>query len=1095
MAIVLDGSTPAAADATSSTSGTQVTASFSPPAGALVVVAVNLGYDVHPASGPTITVADSLGNSYASGPWAWDGQWEGAYLFSFPYTSAPGSITVTATRTVSTGAALFEVVTWVLTGTGSQAGAGTGFLPNSTSVTAFTSSITTTATGSWTVVSAAIAWVQSLTPVSVTTDHAFTNSTDGETGVTGHAVTGTPGAATLGWTGTVSGPFAWAALEILPSPGTSAHAGLPGGAGAAQQAGGQHAQQATGTGTAQQAGASSTTATSAPAGLATAAAAAQGVFGLNQAATLSGTGSLTAAVMVTFSPAPVLSGSGTLSATGVMVPGTGAKTGVYRGPCGIYAQNGVTSGGAQSGITAYGAWLGRPVTYVLDYIVNAPASTAQFTGAFLYKAAGGFNNLNQWGALPGSQIMMLGIPACIGATAGGGAATTWAQEAAGNSDSYWTTLGNNLVTWGYGNAVLRIGREFNYPGYSWSPSTTGDTIAQYVAGYQHIVTLLRGIAGSSFKFMWNPALSPGSMSGQTGNNADTQRWYPGSAYTDYIGIDAYDWGNYPQETSAPWGNRTLAQQQSNWSYLQTQQDGLNSWISFAFNNNQTLSLPEWGLQLWLSGGSYYGGGDDPYYIQQFYNIMPGFYMQAMWEDPGQGLFDTDAYAGRTASMQAPDASRTLFLSLFGSQYATLSGTGSLSAVSRITFASAATLSGSGTIFVLATGGLVFGSSISTPYAYPLASQVMVAPPGTSQWVPIGSIGVVTALTYGFTCPGGCDQMTATIMVPAAYRTQLFNPGWQVKITRGGHQVWDGKLDEPVPTPSGWNLTASGTGNRGHDYVAVYADTWPTGEPDESVNAAISRGMPWVNPGIGQPAGAWFGQAVDPGAQTITALLNLVCTRGAYTWYVNSQPGGYPGDDLSVFRLPSVPNRLLSSVNPAPRTLGGDINTIFLRYQISAGTTNSSGTSVPAAYGTTSVQNAVSVLAHGELETYIDLSDVGTMTQAAAQAVGNSVLAIYQRASFAGPFSASYGQLMTSNGVPIDPGTDQAGTVVKLILSDFGYGGEVTPQFPITFIVGSYMWDDKAQTATITPYQSVDVSLTGLLSLENTILTPITVASA
>ena len=118
-------------------------------------------------------------------------------------------------------------------------------------------------------------------------------------------------------------------------------------------------------------------------------------------------------------------------------------------------------------------------------------------------------------------------------------------------------------------------------------------------------------------------------------------------------------------------------------------------------------------------------------------------------------------------------------------------------------------------------------------------------------------------------------MTATVMVPAAYRTQLFDPGWQVRITRGGHQVWDGKLDEPVPTSSGWNLTAVGTGNRGTDFLAIYAGTWPSGQPDDAVNEAITRGMPWVNPGIGTPAGAWFGQAVDSGAQTITALLNLI----------------------------------------------------------------------------------------------------------------------------------------------------------------------------------------------------------------------------
>src|SRR5207244_3791254 len=137
-------------------------------------------------------------------------------------------------------------------------------------------------------------------------------------------------------------------------------------------------------------------------------------------------------------------------------------------------------------------------------------------------------------------------------------------------------------------------------------------------------------------------------------------------------------------------------------------------------------------------------------------------------------------------------------------------------------------------------------------------------------------------------------------------------------------------------------------------------------------------------------------------------------------------------------------------DPVPRTLGGDINTIVLRYQASAD--DPGGTGAPAVFATTSVQNAASVAAHQVIETYVDLSSAGTMTAAAAQAVGNSILAVYQRASFAGPFTARYGQLTNPGGVPVDPGTDQAGTVVKLILCDFGYGGEVSSATPVQFIV-------------------------------------------
>ena len=188
----------------------------------------------------------------------------------------------------------------------------------------------------------------------------------------------------------------------------------------------------------------------------------------------------------------------------------------------------------------------------------------------------------------------------------------------------------------------------------------------------------------------------------------------------------------------------------------------------------------------------------------------------------------------------------------------------------------------------------------------------------------------------------------------------------------------------------------------------------------------------------------------------------------------------------------MPNRLLVSTQPQARTLGGDINTIYIRYQVMAASSTTTG-SQAATFATTSVQNAASVAAHGVTETYIDLSSVGTMSSGAAQAVGNNVLAIYQRASFAGPFTGSYGQLCNTGGVPIDPGTDQAGTVCRLVLTDFAYGGEVTPQFPVTFIVGAYTWDDFAQVFTVTPYQTLDMSLTGLLSMESTVLTPITVA--
>jgi hypothetical protein len=451
------------------------------------------------------------------------------------------------------------------------------------------------------------------------------------------------------------------------------------------------------------------------------------------------------------------------------------------------------------------------------------------------------------------------------------------------------------------------------------------------------------------------------------------------------------------------------------------------------------------------------------------------------------------------------------------QAAALSGTGTLSLLETGTVEQAAALSGSGTLSVAAAaalkftaglfgagflsipqvaGGLVNGvGGASTPQALPGSSQVAVAPPGSSNWQWLGTLGQVTALTYSYVCPGGCDKMSMTVMCPASFRTQLFNPGWNVKITRGGHQVWDGKLDEPQPTAQGWNLTAVGTGNLGANYVSFYSplDVWPVSEPDEIINRAISRGLPWVNAGLNSSpyfSQFWLGQATDPGSSTVTAFLNLICTRGGLVWYVNSQPGGiYAGDDLNVFPLPTVPNRLLVCTSPVARTLGGYTNAILIRYMQTADNTT---TNTAATFAVVSAINYQSQAAHGVLEAYLDLSNASVLTAAQALAVGYAILQTYEAASYAGPFTASYGQLLNMGGQAIDPGVDQAGTRMKIILVDGGYGGEVVPG-PIEFTVGSYSWDDFQQVATITPYQDIDASLSGLLSMASTTMTPITVA--
>ena len=223
MAISLDASTPALVTTPlNNTSLTLATASFSPPAGSLVVIAVTIGYDTSPGgAGPTVTVADSGSVSYTAGPKIFDTAAEGTYFFQHYYTTAPGSITVTATRTTETSeGAMYNIKTYVLDGASPiQTGAATATNDNTAGTgTALTQAITPTVVGSWVMASVTTSGGSTALTISgITQDNINNDASDGETCAFGHAVTSATTSETIGWT-TGSGVFfALALWEILPA--------------------------------------------------------------------------------------------------------------------------------------------------------------------------------------------------------------------------------------------------------------------------------------------------------------------------------------------------------------------------------------------------------------------------------------------------------------------------------------------------------------------------------------------------------------------------------------------------------------------------------------------------------------------------------------------------------------------------------------------------------------------------------------------------------------------------------------------------------------------------------------------------------------
>jgi len=242
-------------------------------------------------------------------------------------------------------------------------------------------------------------------------------------------------------------------------------------------------------------------------------------------------------------------------------------------PLGDYAGN-----DSPQGISSFGSTTGTHPTLATDYLVGSNGWGAmESTG-----------NLSSWRG--SGYRLVLGVPIIPDGTGG-----TLAAGASGAYNSYFVTLAQNLVSGGLGNAVLRLGWEFNGNWYNWYVGNSTDA-ANFAAYWRNIVTAMRSVSGQSFSFLWNP-----NGSGPTNYTPDQA--YPGDSYVDYVGTDIYD--NCWCSPQTP---------QNAWSAQLSQAWGLNWLAGFAAAHGKAIAFPEWSVDYRSDG---HGLGDDPYFINQF----------------------------------------------------------------------------------------------------------------------------------------------------------------------------------------------------------------------------------------------------------------------------------------------------------------------------------------------------------------------------------------------------------------------------------------------------------------------------------------------
>jgi hypothetical protein len=335
-------------------------------------------------------------------------------------------------------------------------------------------------------------------------------------------------------------------------------------------------------------------------------------------------------------------------------------------------------------------------------------------------------------------------------------------------------------------------------------------------------------------------------------------------------------------------------------------------------------------------------------------------------------------------------------------------------------------------------------------------------PSPDGWTVIATGRGVTGGDFAAWYPVRNDNSGITVTYNSTTVLDPFAVSADLNLSIAGSGIQDGTVITATVPGSGYTISLPAS-------ASAHTGTWLT-VYDQSLNspvdAAISRGLDWKNPGIA--AGFLPSIPLDPASSSITDHMNSVTSKNGQTWSVDRF------GTLATGPLPYVVTNLLVTTDPVPRTLFGDCTTLWVKYVLFDDLQGN------VVYDTTSYVNAAAAGVHGTFEAYLDLSPAGQITTEYAQDLAQMVMQKYTRAAFVSPFSIRYGQLRNLGGSPVDLPTARAGMVCQLYCMDAPQGGEVTAG-KIRFPVGAYSYDDDSCLATITPVQSFSTSLGTVLS--------------
>ena len=138
------------------------------------------------------------------------------------------------------------------------------------------------------------------------------------------------------------------------------------------------------------------------------------------------------------------------------------------------------------------------------------------------------------------------IPMITWDPAHGGVGVPLRDIAAGAENTYLKQAAAAAVAWGK-PMFIRFAHEMNLSDNPWGAGVDGNTPADYVAAWRHVVQVFRDAGASNVAWVWSPNVD-------CGGSCPFDSFYPGDQWVDWVALDGY---NYGPAGDVPW--MTMAQ--------------------------------------------------------------------------------------------------------------------------------------------------------------------------------------------------------------------------------------------------------------------------------------------------------------------------------------------------------------------------------------------------------------------------------------------------------------------------------------------------------------------------------------------------------